>query len=98
MAIITNKLLSVVIPVYNEQDNVALLTQKIHESLKGYQYEIIFVNDFSTDQTLKVIKALKDPLVHLIELKKNYGQSLALAYHHYGWRSTKRSFRYSKYA
>ena len=79
MAIITNKLLSVVIPVYNEQDNVALLTQKIHESLKGYKYEIIFVNDFSTDQTLKAIKALKDPLVHLIELKKNYGQSLALA-------------------
>lgn len=79
MAIITNKLLSVVIPVYNEQDNVALLAQKIHESLKGYKYEIIFVNDFSTDQTLKAIKALKDPLVHLIELKKNYGQSLALA-------------------
>ena len=37
MATITNKLLSVVIPVYNEQDNVALLTQKIHESLKSVQ-------------------------------------------------------------
>tara|TARA_B100001093_G_C26860337_1_gene1029868 strand:+ start:1763 stop:2734 length:972 start_codon:yes stop_codon:yes gene_type:complete len=79
MASITNKLLSIVIPVYNEEDNVALLTHKIHDSLKGYSYEIIFVNDFSTDQTIKAIKTLKDPLVHLIELKKNYGQSLALA-------------------
>jgi glycosyltransferase involved in cell wall biosynthesis len=77
--IVTPELLSIVIPVYNEEDNVALLTQKIHESLVDYSYEIIFVNDFSTDQTVQRIKQLKDPLVHLIELKKNYGQSLALA-------------------
>ena len=77
--IVTPELLSIVIPVYNEEDNVALLTQKINESLVDYSYEIIFVNDFSTDQTVKRIKQLTDPLVHLIELKKNYGQSLALA-------------------
>src|SRR5210317_1761214 len=77
--IVTPELLSIVIPVYNEEDNVALLTQKIHESLVDYSYEIIFVNDFSTDQTVQRIKQLKDPGVHLIELKKNYGQSLALA-------------------
>ena len=76
---ITNALLSIVVPLYNEQDNVELLTQKIHESLKGYNYQIIYVDDFSTDNTKKVVKAMNDDLVTLIELKKNYGQSLALA-------------------
>lgn len=77
--VVTQALLSIVIPVYNEEDNVVLLTEKIHESLKGYTYEIVFVNDFSTDETVQRIKKMNDPLVHLIELKKNYGQSLALA-------------------
>lgn len=76
---ITIELLSIVIPLYNEQDNVVPLTQKIHDSLQGYQYEIIYVDDFSTDATRKTIKELQDNKVHLIELKKNYGQSLALA-------------------
>ena len=76
---VTHTLLSIVVPLYNEQDNVALLTQKIHESLEGYDYEIVYVDDFSTDATKNVIKQLDDPQVALIELKKNYGQSLALA-------------------
>jgi len=76
---ITNALLSIVVPLYNEQDNVELLTQKIHESLKGYNYQIIYVDDFSTDNTKKVVYAMDDNKVALIELKKNYGQSLALA-------------------
>ncbi len=79
MQIITDSLLSVVVPFYNEQDNAQLLTKKIHESLAGYNYEIIYVDDFSTDDTRKVVKAMNDERVHLIELKKNYGQSLALA-------------------
>lgn len=79
MNIHTQELLSVVVPLYNEQDNVILLTQKIHESLVGYQYEIIYIDDFSTDQTKKVVNDLADNQVHLIALKKNYGQSLALA-------------------
>jgi glycosyltransferase involved in cell wall biosynthesis len=79
MAPVTPALLSVVVPLYNEEDNVALLTQKIHESLEGYAYQIIYVDDFSKDATKKVVKAMKDDRVHLIELKKNYGQSLALA-------------------
>lgn len=79
MNIITDSLLSIVVPLYNEEDNAALLTKKIHESLEGYNYQIIYIDDFSTDHTRKVIKDLKDDKVHLIELKKNYGQSLALA-------------------
>ncbi|MDT0606933.1 glycosyltransferase family 2 protein [Croceitalea rosinachiae] len=79
MHIVTDSFLSIVVPLYNEQDNVVLLTQKIHESLVGYTYQIIYVDDFSTDSTRKVVKDMDDDKVHLIELKKNYGQSLALA-------------------
>ncbi len=79
MTPITTELLSIVIPLYNEADNVVLLTQKIHESLEGYRYEIIYVDDFSQDATRKTINGMGDKKVHLIELKKNYGQSLALA-------------------
>lgn len=76
---ITDSLLSIVVPLYNEEENVVLLTQKIHESLVGYQYQIIYIDDFSKDDTRKVVKNMNDDSVHLIELKKNYGQSLALA-------------------
>lgn len=76
---ITSSLLSIVVPLYNEADNVILLTEKIHESLKDYMYQIIYVDDFSTDDTRKTIEKMNDSKVHLIVLKKNYGQSLALA-------------------
>jgi len=76
---VTASLLSIVIPLYNEEENVVLLTSKINESLQGYIYQIIYVDDFSTDLTRKKVKEMKDPRVHLISLKKNYGQSLALA-------------------
>lgn len=79
MDIITTSLLSVVVPLYNEEDNAVLLTEKIHESLVGYTYQIIYIDDFSTDRTKQVVKEMRDDKVHLIELKKNYGQSLALA-------------------
>lgn len=76
---VTLSLISIVIPLYNEEENVVLLTNKINESLKGYLHQIIYVDDFSKDNTRKAIKDMKDPNVHLIALKKNYGQSLALA-------------------
>ncbi|MBA5629341.1 glycosyltransferase family 2 protein [Moheibacter lacus] len=71
--------LSVVVPVYNEEENVALLVERIEGALKGNHFEIILVDDGSTDQTRQAIKKLDNPNVVLIELKKNYGQSLALA-------------------
>lgn len=79
MDVITDSLLSIVVPLYNEEENVTLLTEKIHQSLKGYTYQIVYVDDFSTDRTREVVRDLKDPKIHMIELKKNYGQSLALA-------------------
>lgn len=76
---ITDAFLSIVVPLYNEEDNVALLTNKIHESLTGYSYQIVYIDDFSNDGTRTAVQEMDDDKVHLIELKKNYGQSLALA-------------------
>src|SRR5690606_10635726 len=71
--------LSVVIPLHNEAENVALLIERLDKSLTGFEYEIILVDDGSTDQTRQEIIKQNNPKVVLVELKKNYGQSLALA-------------------
>lgn len=72
-------LLSIVVPVYNEEGNITILTESIDNALTGLHYEIIYIDDFSTDNTRGEIKALNNPNVVLIELKRNYGQSSALA-------------------
>ncbi|GFD73497.1 glycosyltransferase family 2 protein [Tenacibaculum sp. Mcav3-52] len=71
--------ISVIVPVYNEEDNVVPLTKQIDDSLKGFDYEIIYIDDFSTDNTKKNVVNMNNPRVVLVELRKNYGQSLALA-------------------
>ena len=71
--------LSIVITVYNEEENIRPLAQSIFEALAGFDYEIIYVDDGSTDNTIKEIKALNSEKIKLIELMKNYGQSSALA-------------------
>jgi glycosyltransferase involved in cell wall biosynthesis len=65
--------------VYNEEENVALLTGQIESALKEYTFEIIYIDDFSTDGTVVAVKKMDNKNVHLIELKRNFGQSLALA-------------------
>jgi glycosyltransferase involved in cell wall biosynthesis len=71
--------LSLVISVYNEEANVVPLAEKIADSLKGLEYEVIFVDDGSKDLTVQNILSVKDPHVVLIRFKQNYGQSSALA-------------------
>jgi glycosyltransferase involved in cell wall biosynthesis len=70
--------LSVVVCVYNEELNVKPLVQQISDALKGYDYEIIYVDDGSTDDTVKNLRALPHPNLKVVEFRKNYGQSLAL--------------------
>lgn len=72
------KHLSVVISVFNEEENIRPLTGQITEVLKGYDYELIFVDDGSTDGTLDVLRSISDPHLQVVQLRKNYGQSLAL--------------------
>ncbi|MBU2513826.1 glycosyltransferase family 2 protein [bacterium] len=70
--------ISVVVCVYNEELNVKPLVDRIYQALDGQNIEIIFVDDGSTDDTVKEIKKLDKKEIHLLELQKNYGQSNAL--------------------
>jgi len=74
-----NDMLSLVIPLYNEEENIELLLNNIDKALKGFSFEIILVDDFSTDKTVSEIKKVRHPKVKLIEFRKNYGQSSAIA-------------------
>ena len=73
------KMLSLVIPIFNEEDSIIILNEKIFKALKGYNFEIIYVDDSSSDSSREVIKSINRKKVILVELSKNYGQSLALA-------------------
>lgn len=72
-------MLSLVIPIFNEEDSIIILNEKILKALKGYNFEIIYVDDSSSDSSREVIKSINRKKVILVELSKNYGQSLALA-------------------
>lgn len=72
------KELSLVVCVYNEEQNIRPLAQQVQFALKGYDYEVLFVDDGSTDCTRDEIRAINDPHFLLVELKRNYGQSSAL--------------------
>ena len=51
-------MISVVIPTYNERDNVTPLVERLHSALSGYEHEILFVDDNSQDGTAEVATAL----------------------------------------
>jgi glycosyltransferase involved in cell wall biosynthesis len=70
--------LSLVICVWNEEQNIKPLAEQIKEALNGIQFEAIFVDDGSTDNTRKEIRKINDNRFLLVELKRNYGQSSAL--------------------
>ncbi len=72
------KKLSLVICVYNEEPSIQPLSEQIKEALGGIDFEAIFVDDGSTDNTVKEVKKINDDRFILVELKKNYGQSSAL--------------------
>ena len=72
---------SIVIPVYNEEENIAPLYEKIASVMKNMgEYEIIFIDDGSTDGTFKKIKKLneKDGAVRCIRFRRNFGKTAAL--------------------
>ena len=72
--------LSVVVPVYNESENVSKLVDEIAVALAQTDYEMIFVNDASSDDTLSVLTSLKKDhsTLRAISHRKNAGQSRAV--------------------
>lgn len=76
-------LLSVVIPLLNEEENIPILYQELIEVLTTLEekYEIVFVNDGSTDRSLELLRDIqgKDCHVVVVSLRKNFGQTAAMA-------------------
>jgi len=72
--------LSVIIAVYNEEENINPLITGINLALinSGLEYEVIFVDDGSSDNTIKKIRENIDGNITLIELKRNFGQTAAM--------------------
>ena len=71
--------ISIVIPVYNEEENIHLLLQGIETALADWNYEIIIVDDGSTDGTRKAVTRAIHSKIKLVELYKNFGQTPAIA-------------------
>lgn len=73
---------SIVVPVYNEEESLPLLIHEIHEALRptGSTYEIILVDDGSRDRSHAVLRALavEDRTLHVVQFRRNFGQTAAL--------------------
>lgn len=82
-----NRAISVIIPVYNEEDNAHLCYQEVKavmqrlEQERGYSSEIIFVDDGSSDDTVSRLSAItrSDPRTKVIVFRRNFGQTAAMA-------------------
>ena len=71
---------SVIIPVFNESLNVEKLCIEIFRYLKNYSFEVIFIDDCSTDNTFDILSALKNKyIINILQNKKNLGQSFSLS-------------------
>src|SRR5262245_60285723 len=75
--------ISVFLPVYNEEPNLLPLHAKLDDALKtlGRSAEIVYVDDGSTDGSLKILREITrlDPRVRVVALRRNYGQTAAMA-------------------
>ena len=67
---------SVVVPVFNEEENVSILQSELRAALSGLDYEIVFVDDGSTDRSAEKIETA--PNIRILRFERNTGQSAAL--------------------
>lgn len=75
--------ISIIVPVYNEEENIQLLYSSIKEVMDktGYEYELVIVNDGSRDKTEEILNDLrkKDKKLVVISFRKNFGQTAAMS-------------------
>jgi dolichol-phosphate mannosyltransferase len=67
---------SVVVPLFNEEENVPILQSELRTALNGFDHEIVFVDDGSVDRTVEQIEPA--PNIRVIRFEKNTGQSAAI--------------------
>ena len=77
------KKISILIPTYNEEKSLPLLYPELKilmDEQKQYEWEILFVNDGSSDSSLNIIKALRaaDDRINFISLSRNFGKETAM--------------------
>jgi glycosyltransferase involved in cell wall biosynthesis len=76
------RLLSVVVPVFNEEENVGPLHLRLREAMDALSadYEIIYIDDGSTDASFDRLRDLSgdDPQIHVLRFRRNFGQTAAL--------------------
>lgn len=71
--------LSVIIPVYNEEQNITPMIEAVDTALESIDYELIFVDDGSSDGTVQSVIAHKKSNIKLVEFARNFGQTSAMA-------------------
>lgn len=73
-------LLSVVVPCYNEEESVDIFLEEVEKVLAGYNFEFVFVNDGSSDNTLEKIKDLanSNPKVKYVSFSRNFGKEAGI--------------------
>src|SRR5438093_12059537 len=80
--LIKSPLVSVIVPAFNEQENIVPCTMAVRSALgrAGYDFEMLIVNDGSTDRTLEFVQAMqsKYQTVRVINFVQNYGKTVAL--------------------
>ena len=78
------QLITVIIPAYNEEDNLAQITKRLEDlatRVKAYNFEFLFINDGSKDKTLELLKqsATKDKRISYVDFSRNFGKEIAVA-------------------
>jgi polyisoprenyl-phosphate glycosyltransferase len=76
-----NKLISIIVPIYNEEKNIPVLYEKLIDITEGldYSFEFIFINDGSRDQSMAELRKLErlDSRVNVIDFSRNFGKEIA---------------------
>ena len=77
------KKISIIIPAYNEEESLPMLRdriEKLMDSMKNYEFEILFVNDGSKDRTIEIIKKMReeDTRFNYVDFSRNFGKEIAM--------------------
>lgn len=75
-------MISIIIPLYNEEESIRLIYDEIKKDIKDHKYKILFIDDGSTDGSLTIIKEIleKDENINIYSFRKNLGKAEALTF------------------